>query len=346
MSAAHDMISIWTGRAELSPRERIDLLVPLLVAEAHAALEPIIRRLPHGVLRTRFGSGHDRVQLKNDLTQEFLLGLLDMAGGGKVQLEAILELAAVKSPERAAEELARMIRGEARRFVSRMREPSVAWNLTKRALDLMQTKLHCRNDGAGNFFLPTAALNPPRITPAEISEVARLARQLPQLVTTATSNLPRLLSRASLETAALMLLEGGRSVGQEDLRRFFSEMFSEWEFSGLISSEPHDVSLESSVDIERILDETDERQDAAMAQMVESLDKNDLLLLRGVLFGTSSRELEQLTGLDRQQVYRRKNALVKRLHPLLAAHEAVHQEALAEFLHLEVARRLEGDGSS
>ena len=342
MSALHEMFGLWAKDDQLSPQEKVESLAPLLSREARKALSPIIRSLPNGVLQPRFGSGLDREDLMDELTQEFLCGLLDPSVSGRTHLESLLTRASSKPADEAPEDFARLLSAEANRFVARMRTPSVAWNLTKRALEIIKSDLNCVEVGKGIFGLPASASNLRRITPAEISEVARRARQLPQLDTTATVNLPRLLSKESLRNALRMLLENGRTVGREDLRRFFLEMYAEWDFSVLETNEAESDLAEDYDDIMLILDGADETRDDRMEQMVHSLDNNDLLFLQGEFSGLPSRDLEQQTGLNRQQVYRKKNVLFQRIGLMMSEHDASRHDDLAALIHNAVVRRLTG----
>lgn len=340
MIVFRELLRLWAEDDRLSPHEKLERLTPPLLQEARKALNPIVRSLPIGVLQARFGSGLDREDLMDDLTQEFLCGLVDPADGAKTPLEALLARASSKPTHEAPEEFLRLLRGEANRFVARMRAPSVAWNLTKRALEIMRSDLNCVEVSRGIFSLPAPALNLRRITPDEISAAARRAKQLPQLDTTATVNLPRLLSKESLRNAVTMLLENRRLVGREDLRRFFLEMYDEWDFPNLETFEIESDVPENSADIAFILDRADETRDDLMEQMVRSLDNNDLLILAGAFSGLSSLDVQQQTGLDRQQVYRRKNVLFQRIGSMMSEHDASRHDDLAALIHNAVVRLL------
>lgn len=342
MNGLRELLRLWVEDDQLSPQEKFESLAPLLSREARQALSPIVRSLPNGVLQTRFGSGLDREDLIDDLTQEFLCGLLDPSASGRTHLETLLARASSKPANEAPDDFGRLLRGEANRFVARMRTPSVAWNLTKRALQIISSDLNCVEVGKGIFGLPASASNLSRITPTEISEVARRARQLPQLDTTATVNLPRLLSKESLRNALRMLLENGRTVGREDLRRFFLEMYAEWDFSILEIDEIESDSAEDSDAIMLILDGVDETQNDLMEQMVHSLDNSDLLILQGEFSGLPSRDVEKQTGLTRQQVYRKKNVLFQRIGSMMSEHDASRHDDLAALVHNAVVRRLTG----
>lgn len=337
MSELRELLRLWAEDDRLSRHEKLERLTPALVREARKALNPTVRSLPLGVLQARFGSGLDRGDLTDELTQEFLCELL-VTFEGRTRLERLLAAASARSVDEAPEEFLRLLRGEANRFVIRMRAPSVAWNLTKRAIEIMRSDLNCVEVGGGIFSLYTSTSG--RVTPAEISDAARRAKQLPQLDTTATVNLPRLLSKESLRNAVSMLLGNGRSVGREDLRRFFLEMYDEWDFSNLEMGEIASDVAEDSDDIALILDGADETQDDLMAQMVASLDNNDLLILQREFSGLPSRDVVQQTDLDRQQFYRRRNVLLQRIGSMMSEHDASRHDDLAALVHNAVVRRL------
>lgn len=338
MALVQQLETLWRNGDQLDEKQRLERLAELLLPEVEQATKNALRNLPDGVLATRFGRHGDRVELHLDIRQEFISDLLGYRDrSSKNSFEYIL----LKSNGDDGTFRA-LMNSSAVRLVTHLREKDAIWNLTKRAITCLEGLPNVSAfTASGRKLFQLPQLNRiGQITNEEISRAAQQARQLPKLETTATIKLPRLFSSASLEAACLILLSSGTFVDQNDIRRFFSEVFTTWHFSGLENSEEEfDKSAEPE-----IADFFDNDLLPRARQLLDSLDVKDLKIIRGMLMGTKNREIEIDTGLTRQQIHRRRSRLEGQLHDSLEPLDADEQERLAEMIHVEVARKIAENG--